>query len=214
MLQIYGRCAPSAALAQHFLQFCLLTASYSWGHLPHLLFLPWTFCATKKLDILTLLHFHRLAGVDRVDREPLLEIFQVGREISSWFVVQCSSCYHSRKHPKYFKLRHNELNLSSLKQKSVKKCIIVTKRWNCNYAHRRTLRCKVNLKFLLYTLLAQYIQSRYFSNTNSYIHAQLFCYLPLLQWADHWQQQLQFSQVALLSVDSPLMQIPEWIYFG
>ena len=71
-----------------------------WGHLPHFLFLPWTFCATRKLDILTLLHLHRLAGVDW---EPLLEFFQVGREISSWFVVQCSSCYHSRKHTKYFK---------------------------------------------------------------------------------------------------------------
>ena len=81
--------------------------------------LPRTFLATRKLDILTLLHFHRLAGVDR---EPLLEFLQVGREISSWFVVQCSSCYHhSRKHPKYFKLRRNELHLSSLKQKSVEK---------------------------------------------------------------------------------------------
>ena len=73
-----------------------------WGHLPHLLFLPWTFCATRKLGIVTLLHFHRLAGVNR---EPLLE-FSKSDEKSQvgWFVVQCSSFCHSRKHPKYFKL--------------------------------------------------------------------------------------------------------------
>ena len=33
------------------------------------------------------------------------------------------------------------------------------------HTRRNTLRCKVNLKFLLYTLLAQYTQSRCFSNT-------------------------------------------------